>query len=194
MAIIERLCLYCGSSSGSDSAYGAVAARLGVLLAEAGIELVYGGGRVGLMGSAADAVLAAKGRVIGIIPEHLRDRELAHTGVTELIVVASMHERKQRMFELVDGFVVLPGGLGTLDETIEIITWKQLRLHDKPVVILDVAGYWAPLFRLIDHAIAKGFTTEAARDLFRVVTSVEDLLPTLAAMHEPTAPSQEARL
>jgi uncharacterized protein (TIGR00730 family) len=130
MATIARLCLYCGSSRGRSPVYAAAATRLGTLIAEAGVTLVYGGGHVGLMGLAADAALAAKGRVIGVIPELLRDREVGHTGISERIIVASMHARKQRMFELADGFVVLPGGLGTLDETIEIITWKQLGLHD----------------------------------------------------------------
>jgi uncharacterized protein (TIGR00730 family) len=194
MAIIEHLCLYCGSSRGKNAIHGAAATRLGTLLAEAGIALVYGGGHLGLMGLAADAVLAAKGRVVGVIPEHLRDREIGHTGITEMIVVASMHERKQRMFELADGFVTLTGGLGTLDETFEIITWKQLGLHDKPIVILDLAGFWSPLLELIDHTIAEGFTAAAARGLFCVVTSVEDVLPTLAALPEPATPPQSKRV
>src|SRR5579883_15172 len=145
MAKVKRLCVYCGSSSQVDEIYRRAAARLGQVIAQAGIELVYGGGRVGLMGLMADAALAAGGRVIGVIPHLLHDREVGHAGVGELIVVGSMHERKQRMFDLADAFVMLPGGLGTLDETIEILTWKQLGLHDKPVIIADIAGYWAPL-------------------------------------------------
>jgi uncharacterized protein (TIGR00730 family) len=194
MAIVRRLCLYCGSSRGLDPIHAAAATRLGTLLAEAGIELVYGGGRVGLMGLAADAALAARGRVIGVIPEHLRARELGHAGLSEMIVVASMHARKQRMFELADGFVVLPGGIGTFDETVEVLTWKQLGLHDKPIVLVDLGGYWRPLLALFDHAIAAGFAMDATRALFRVAASVEDLLPLLATLPEPAAPAQSARV
>ena len=194
MATIARLCLYCGSSRGRSPIYAAAATRLGTLVAEAGIDLVYGGGHVGLMGLAADAALAAKGRVIGVIPELLRDREVGHTGISERIIVASMHARKQRMFELADGFVVLPGGLGTLDETIEIITWKQLGLHDKPIVIVDVEGYWSPLLGLVEHTIASGFTPAAARDYFRVVNSVDAVLPALATLPEPRAKPQSSRV
>lgn len=190
MAMAKRLCVYCGSSDGVGAAYRAAATRLGTMLAEAGIELVYGGGRVGLMGRVADAALAAGGRVTGVIPSHLHDREVGHTGISHMIVVGSMHERKQRMFEIADGFVVLPGGLGTLDETIEMITWRQLGLHDKPVIIVDVAAYWAPLRALIEHIIAQAFAGAAVRDFFRFVAHVEDVLPTLAALPQPTAPPQ----
>jgi uncharacterized protein (TIGR00730 family) len=194
MATIARLCLYCGSSRGRSPVYAAAATRLGTLIAEAGVALVYGGGHVGLMGLAADAALAAKGRVIGVIPELLRDREVGHTGISERIIVASMHARKQRMFELADGFVVLPGGLGTLDETIEIITWRQLGLHDKPIVIVDVEGYWSPLLGLVEHTIANGFTPAAARDFFRVVSSPDAVLPALASLPEPAAKPQSSRV
>jgi uncharacterized protein (TIGR00730 family) len=194
MATIRRLCLYCGSSRGRSPVHAAAATALGTLIAKAGITLVYGGGHVGLMGLAADAALAAKGRVVGVIPELLREREAGHTGLSEMIVVASMHARKQRMFELADGFVVLPGGLGTLDETIEIVTWKQLRLHDKPVLILDIDGYWSPLLGLIDQAIAEGFAAPAARRLFHVITSVDAVLPTLASLPEPSTAPQSSRV
>jgi len=140
------------------------------------------------MGTLADAALAAGGRVTGIIPRHLHDREVAHPGVGHMMVVGSMHERKQRMFELSDAFAVLPGGLGTLDETIEMLTWRQLGLHDKPVIIADIAAYWAPLLGLIEHVIAKGFAYAPLRDYYRVVARVEDVLPTLAALPEPTVP------
>jgi len=185
MASVKRLCVYCGSSDQVDALYRDAADRLGAILAEAGIELVYGGGRIGLMGIVANAVLRGGGRVTGIIPAHLHDAEVGHHGVSELIVVASMHERKQLMFERSDAFVVLPGGLGTLDETFEIITWKQLRLHDKPILIVNVGGYWAPLFSLIDHVIESGFAAPSARDHFSTVSRVEDVLPALSAMHEP---------
>jgi len=182
VATLRRVCVYCGSSARVDARYRDAATAFGRLAAAAGVEIVYGGGRVGLMGLLADAALAAGGRVTGIIPSHLYDREVGHAGLNELIVVASMHERKQRMFELADAFVTLPGGLGTLDETIEIMTWKQLELHDKPVVIVDIAGYWAPFTALVEHAIDSGFTTAAARHYFRVVSRVEDVLPVIAAL------------
>jgi uncharacterized protein (TIGR00730 family) len=187
VALIKRLCVYCGSSRGHDPRHGEAATRLGTLVAEAGIELVYGGGRIGMMGLVADAALARNGRVIGIIPGHLHDREVAHPNA-RLELVGSMHERKQRMFELSDAFVVLPGGLGTLDETVEIVTWKQLDLHDKPVLVVDIAGYWAPLFALVEHAIAEGFAPERARRFFRRVTGVDEVLPVLAALPEPQQP------
>lgn len=187
MAVIKRLCVYCGSSAGIDASYRGAAARLGTLLAESGVELVYGGSRLGLMGVLADAALAAGGRVTGIIPSHLHDRELAHSGLSHMIVVASMHERKQRMFEFADAFVMLPGGLGTLDETIEMLTWRQLGLHEKPVIIADIAGYWVPLLALFEHAIARGFAAALSRELYRVVARVEDVLPTLAALPQPSA-------
>lgn len=184
MAAIKRLCVYCGSSRGADESYRQAAVRLGELMAEAGVELIYGGGRVGLMGLLADAALANNGRVTGIIPTHLYEREVAHPNA-RLVIVASMHERKQRMFDLADGFAILPGGLGTLDETFEMITWRQLGLHDKPIVVVDVAGYWGPLAALIEHTIALGFTPATARNYFRVLTHVEDVLPTMAGLPEP---------
>src|SRR5436190_18581207 len=145
MPQIRSLCVYCGSSSAVDEKYRAAATELGASLAAAGIELVYGGGGVGLMGLLADAVLAGGGRVIGIIPGALRDAELAHEGASELVIVGNMHERKRLMAERADAFAVLPGGIGTLDETFEILTWRHLGLHDKPIYIVDVAGYWRPL-------------------------------------------------
>jgi uncharacterized protein (TIGR00730 family) len=182
VATLRRLCVYCASSSRVDARYREAAAALGRIAAVAGVEIVYGGGRVGLMGLLADAALAAGGRVTGVIPSHLYEREVGHAGLSELVVVGSMHERKQRMFELADAFVTLPGGLGTLDETIEIMTWKQLGLHDKPLIIVDIAGYWAPFAALVEHAIVAGFTTAAARHYFNVVPRVEDVLPVIAAL------------
>lgn len=188
--MVKRLCVYCGASGKVDERYRAAARTLGRLTAEAGIEIVYGGGKVGLMGLLADGALAAGGRVTGIIPGHLHEREVAHPGVSQLVVVPTMHERKQRMFEMSDAFIVLPGGLGTLDEMIEIITWKQLELHDKPVLLVDIDGYWAPLRALVEHVIATGFTSPVARTYFRVVTEVEAILPALAAMPEATKPGK----
>jgi uncharacterized protein (TIGR00730 family) len=189
MATVKRLCVYCGSAEGRSQAYREAADELGESLAAAGIELVYGGGRIGLMGRVANAVLGGGGRVTGIIPAHLHDQEVGHHGVSDLKVVGSMHERKQLMFEMSDGFAVLPGGLGTLDEFFEIITWKQLSLHDKPVVVLDVDGYWAPLIGLIEHAIDSGFAPLRARGFFTVVDSVPALMQALAAIHEPDRPA-----
>jgi uncharacterized protein (TIGR00730 family) len=192
MAILRSLCLYCGSRIGAGDAHRAAAAELGTLLGQRGGRLVFGGGRNGLMGVAADAALAAGGQVIGVIPDHLHDFEAAHDGLSELIVVDSMHARKQKMFELADAFAVLPGGLGTLDETIEIITWRQLGLHDKPIVVLDNSGYWQPLLDLVEHAIDAGFAGPSARDLFTVVDSVAGIFAAIEAAPEsrPGAPPE----
>ncbi len=178
---IRRLCVYCGSSGAVDGHYRDAATELGERLGAAGIGLVYGGGRVGLMGLLADAVLAAGGEVIGIIPARLRDAELAHLGASELLVVDSMHERKRLMAERADAFAVLPGGVGTLDELFEILSWKQLRLHEKPILLVDIRGYWAPLRALLDHIVEKGFARPATQELFRVVPTVTALMAALAA-------------
>ncbi|MBL8689643.1 MAG: TIGR00730 family Rossman fold protein [Rhodospirillaceae bacterium] len=185
MAKIRSLCVYCGASARVAQVHRDAAAELGRLLAKAGIRLVFGGGRVGLMGVIADATLQAGGEVVGIIPDHLVRLEVGHASATELFVVRTMHERKQKMADLSDGFAVLPGGLGTLDETFEIITWKQLRLHDKPIVLVDVAGYWKPLAGMVEHMIKEGFVQPAHRRLFGVVDKVEDVIPTLEAMPAP---------
>ncbi len=185
MTQVGSICVYCGSSGRVSERYRASAMRLGTLIAERGLELIYGGGRVGLMGLVADAALTAGGRVVGIIPDHIQALEVEHTGLTDLIVVDSMHSRKRLMFERSDAFVVLPGGLGTLDETFEIITWKQLALHDKPIVLVDDGGYWAPLRTLIDHLIATGFAREQNRRLYRFVDTVDDVFTALAMAPEP---------
>ncbi len=194
MAKLSSLCVYCGASPGDDPAHRDAARRLGRLLAARGVRLVYGGGRVGLMGLLADAVLEAGGSVTGIIPRHLHRREVAHGAIDDLVIVESMHARKRRMFELADAFAVLPGGLGTLDETIEIVTWRQLGLHDKPIVVIDVEGYWAPLVALIEHAIDAGFAGAGSRRLFSLVPRVEDLFDVIAAAPEPRVSADERRL
>jgi uncharacterized protein (TIGR00730 family) len=181
MANIRRLCVYCGSSGAVDRQFREAASELGTGLAMAGIGLVYGGGRVGLMGLLADAALAAGGNVTGIIPSWLRDAELAHHGVTELIVVDSMHERKRLMAEKADAFAVLPGGIGTLDETFEIVSWKQLRLHSKPILLVDIGDYWAPLRALLDRIVAEGFAGPETRALLQIVPTVKALIPALEA-------------
>jgi len=186
MPAIHSVAVFCGSASGSNPAFAAAARELGQGLAASGMRLVYGGGRVGLMGAVADAVLQAGGNILGVIPEFLTRREVAHTGVA-LNVTDSMHSRKQLMFAEADAFVSLPGGLGTLDETIEIITWRQLGLHDKPIVLCDIAGSTAPLRAAIDAAIDSGFAAPRARGLFRVVEGVPALLQCLSTLHRAAA-------
>lgn len=173
----KRLCVFCGSVSPPEPRYGEAAARLGTLLGEAGIELVYGGGRVGLMGLLADAALAAGARVTGVIPAALHDREIAHPGLQQLIVVADMQERKRRMFDIADAVAILPGGLGTLDEAFEAITLRQLGMWRRPIAILNLDGFWTPVIDLVDHVIAAGFTRPEARNLCRVVSRTEEVIP-----------------
>lgn len=164
---MRTICVYCGSNAGARPAYAERATALGRRLATEGLALVYGGGNVGLMGIVADAVLEAGGEVIGVIPEQLVGWEVAHRGVTRLEVVANMHERKKRMFDLADGFVALPGGFGTLDEMFEMLTWRQIGIADKPCAFLDVDGFYAPLIRMLDHMVAERFLhAEQRRDLW----------------------------
>jgi uncharacterized protein (TIGR00730 family) len=160
-----RICVFCGSSPGRGDRYTTAAAGLGRLLAERGIAVVYGGATVGTMGVVADAALKAGGEVYGVIPRALVDREIAHTGLTELFVVADMHERKARMADLADGFIALPGGAGTLEELFEVWTWAQLGLHTKPLGLLDVDGFYEPLATMLDHMVEEGFLSAANRDL-----------------------------
>ncbi len=162
---MRRVCVFCGSSPGTDPVYLAGARGLAAELVARDLGLVYGGGDIGLMGAVADAVLAAGGEAIGVIPEQLAALEVAHDGLTELHVVHSMHARKKMMFDLADGFVAMPGGLGTFEEILEVLTWAQLGMHGKPCALLDVAGYWAPLVQLLDQAAAQGFVASAHRAL-----------------------------
>ncbi len=194
MTKISSLGVYCGSRMGDDDAYGDAASRLGGLMAERGIRLVYGGGGIGIMGLLADAVLAGGGQVTGIIPGHLKQAEVGHAAVQEMVVVDSMHERKSRMFEAADGIVILPGGLGTLDEAFEMITWKQLGLHEKPIVLADIEGYWQPLLRLIDAGIADGYVAAESRGLFAVAEDVDGIFAALEAASEPRHAAQAGRL
>lgn len=173
--------MFCGSSDGTDPAYAEVGAALGRLLAERGVRLVYGGSAIGLMSVVANAALAAGGEVVGVIPRRLFRREVAHRGLTELIEVESMHERKQAMFERSDAFVALPGGLGTLDELAEIATWAQLGIHDRPVVTLDVGGFWRPFHDFLRQAAEAGFVKKENLDLIVNVDQLDRLLPTLEA-------------
>lgn len=191
MAAIRRICVYCGSAGAVDERYREAARELGEALAKAGIELVYGGGRIGLMGVLADAALEAGGRVVGIIPGLLRDAELAHPSASELVIAGSMHDRKRLMAERADAFAVLPGGIGTLDEMFEIVTWRQLGLHDKPVFLVDVGEYWEPLRHLLDHLVAHGFAAPLVPRLLEIVPSVADLMGALAHAHGGGLPRSE---
>ena len=180
---IHTVAVFCGSQPGDSPVFREAAENLGRGLAEAGIGLVYGGGRIGLMGALADAAIAAGGHVIGVIPDFLTRREVAHEAVSEMIVTDSMHSRKRRMFELADAFISLPGGLGTLDETVEIITWRLLDLHHKPIVLCNVDGSAEPLLAAIDAAVSRGFARSDVRRLYLVadgVTETLDLLGSLA--------------
>jgi uncharacterized protein (TIGR00730 family) len=171
---VRSVAVFCGSSGRVAEIHREAAAELGRVIASRGIRLVYGGGDIGLMGLVADAALAAGGEMVGVIPRFLVDLEVAHRGLTELVVVETMHDRKRAMAERAGGFVVLPGGLGTLDEAIEIVTWRQLRLHEKPVVLLDVDSYWRPLLDLVDHLIREGFAHPDHRALLARAETVEE--------------------
>ena len=173
---MHRLCVYCGSSSGADKVFTGAAIELGTLLASADIGLVYGGATKGLMGTIADTVLDAGGRVTGVIPAALRDKEIAHEGLTELHVVDSMHERKSLMAVLSDGFVAMPGGFGTLEELIEVLTWGQLQFHSKPCGLLNVNGYFDHLLAFLDNARDSGFLKPVHRDMLLVADTSADLL------------------
>jgi uncharacterized protein (TIGR00730 family) len=178
---LASVALFCGASAGRDPVWTEAAAAFGRILAGEGVRLVYGGGAVGLMGACARAVVEAGGSVLGVIPVFLQLPEVAYDG-GELLVVPSMHERKAVMFQEADGFVVMPGGIGTLEEAIELLSWARLGLHAKPVVFLDSHGYWKPLFELFEHTMRQGFTPDAFRSAYAAVDKVEELLPALRAM------------
>ncbi|HXH03283.1 MAG TPA: TIGR00730 family Rossman fold protein [Candidatus Competibacteraceae bacterium] len=182
---MKRICVYCGANTGHDPRYTAAARALGRTLAEHGLGLVYGGGRVGLMGVVADAALAAGGEVIGVIPELLMRKEVGHRDITELYEVATMHERKALMVELADAFIALPGGLGTLDELFEILTWGQLGLHGKPVGLLNVNGFFDGLKSYLDHAMGQGFIKPAHRAMLLEAEEPAALLERFAAYRAP---------
>jgi uncharacterized protein (TIGR00730 family) len=184
---IRSVCVFCGASTGRDRRYAEAAAVVGARLARRGIRLVFGGGRSGLMGVVADAALAEGGTVIGVIPRGLVDRELAHTGLTELHVVETLHERKAGMAALANAFLVLPGGLGTLEELSEVLSWAQLDLHTKPIGLLDVGGYFASLEAFLDDAVREGFLAERHRRWLLRDDSVDRLLEQFAAFSPPEA-------
>ena len=177
--MIQAVCVYCGSSAGARPAYLEQARQFGTLLAQAGLTLVYGGGKLGLMGAVADAALEAGGRVIGVIPKLLLDREVGHRGLHDLHIVDDMHQRKKMMADLSDAFVTLPGGAGTLEELFEIYTWAQLGYHAKPLALLNTENYFAPLLSTLQHAVTEGFLRPAYLDLLQVSDEPQALLTRL---------------
>ena len=185
---MRRVCVFCGSSVGNQRTYRDAAEALGALLADRGIGLVYGGGNVGLMGVIADAVMTRGGEVIGVIPQSLADREIAHTGITELRVVDSMHTRKAMMAELADAFVAMPGGVGTFEEFFEVVTWTQLGLHRKPCGLLNVSDFYAPLAAFIDQAVTEGFIRPIHRAAIVVDSDPVRLLDRLGTIELPRVP------
>ncbi len=174
--------VFCGSSPGADPAYAQAAQELGQGLAARGMNLVFGGGNVGLMGVTAGAALAAGAHVTGIIPDFLRKREVEFPGLSELIITDSMHTRKRRLFALADAFIVMPGGLGTFDETIEILTWKQLGQHAKPIILVDILGWAQPFVAMVEETIRRGFAKPGIRDLFEIIPDISSALERLAAL------------
>jgi uncharacterized protein (TIGR00730 family) len=189
---IRNICVYCGSCPGINPAYAEAARTLGRAMAENGVGLVYGGGGLGLMGEIARAVLAHGGRVTGIIPEFLSVKEQMLRGATEMNVVKDMHHRKRLMFEKADAFVALPGGIGTLEELVEQLTWAQLGRHSKPIVVVDIEGYWSPLVALLAHLRREGFIRQDMEVRLRTVDRAEDVLEAVNAAAEPVRPAAEA--
>lgn len=181
---LSSICVYCGSGNGANPAFQQAATEFGQILGQNQIRLVYGGGNVGLMGKVADGTLSAGGHVLGVMPKHLVEKEVAHPNLTDLAIVENMHDRKMKMFEESDAFVVLPGGFGTLDEMFEILTWRQLQIHTKPLVLANLDNYWAPLLSLLDHMIAEKFAGQGHLDQIALAHSVTDILP--AALNAPT--------
>lgn len=191
MSKVNSACVYCGTGHSVSQIYKDTAARLGTVMAESKVRLVYGGGRVGLMGIVSQACFGAGGEVVGIIPEHIQDKEVMNDDVTELFIVDSMHTRKKMMVDKSEGFIVLPGGFGTLDETFEILTWKYLGLHDKPIVLLNVDGFYDPLLKMVDHMVDSGFTPFWHRSLYQVVDTPEDAIVALSAQTERMQPDMK---
>ncbi len=176
MSDIKSLCVYCGSSINVDEDFKDAAKAMGKILADNNIRLIYGGGKAGLMGIIADSVMDNGGEVIGIIPSHISDREIQHKGLTELIIVESMHVRKQMMVDYSDAFLVLPGGIGTLDETCEIMTWRQLGIHDMPIIIANLKNYWTPFLNTIDNIIEGGFMRPDDKKVIQIVDTIDQVM------------------
>jgi uncharacterized protein (TIGR00730 family) len=192
MSKINAVCVYCGSNAGSEPSFGEAAAQFGRILAENGVRLVYGGGSVGLMGILADTVLAHGGKATGIIPEFLTQRERPRRIGQELIITPDMHDRKRTMFERADAFVALPGGIGTLEELVEQMTWAQLGRHRKPILIANINGYWDPLLTLVAHMRERAFVPDSLSVNFLVTEKVEDILPVLRQAARGRAEAEEA--
>ncbi|WP_247646182.1 TIGR00730 family Rossman fold protein [Labrenzia sp. VG12] len=190
---LTSVCVYCGSSFGSDQSHEAAATRLGQLIAEAGLRLVYGGGSVGLMGTVANAALEAGGKVTGIIPRFLEKREVMLETLEDLVITDDMHERKHLMFQRADAFIALPGGIGTLEEAVEMMTWAQLGQHRKPVVLANINGFWSPLLELLDHMRAQGYIRPDTEVPYLVARNVDEILPMLrkATSGAPTTSAGE---
>jgi uncharacterized protein (TIGR00730 family) len=185
---LKRLTVFCGSGVGTDPAYKESAIALGKAMVNRGIELVYGGAQIGIMGAVADAVLASHGRAIGVIPKFLSGKEIAHSNLTEMIVVTTMHERKALMNQLCDGFITLPGGFGTMEELFEVLTWAQLGLHRKPVALLNVNGYYDQLIVMVSTMLEKDFIKPENQSMFLVSDNIDDLLTKMEAYIPPTVP------
>ena len=184
MRVISSLCVYCGSSK-PQPRHQEQAEALAEILVANGIDMVYGGAWAGLMGFTADAVLSRGGQVIGIIPEYLDKYEIGHTGVTKLHIVANMHVRKMMMFDSSDAFLVFPGGYGTMDEMFEMLTWRQLAMHDKPIIIVNIDGYWDPLIALLDHIVVQGYAKPATKDLLHIIPDVSQMMGVLKDLPPP---------
>lgn len=185
MTEIKTLCVYCGSRESNNENFKFLAEKIGKILGENQIKLIYGGGNVGLMGILATSVVENGGTVHGIIPGHLDKIEKSHDKITELTIVDNMHQRKRLMFDHSDAFLILPGSIGTLDETIEVITWRQLKLHDKPIVLLNYENYWDPFLKLLNNIVNFEFALKDTFDLFHVINEAEDVLPLLKTLPEP---------
>ena len=194
MANVSCIAVYCGSKAGTSPAYVEAARELGRGMVARGVDLVFGGGRVGIMGEIADTILEGGGKVTGVIPHFLDELEVSHEKVTELIRVDNMHIRKATMFNQADAFVILPGGLGTLDEFFEVVTWKQLQLHRKPIVVLNVAGCWSRLTELASDIVTAGFADDKITNLFAMVETVDDIFQVIRAAPNPERRSLEDRL
>lgn len=186
--MIKRLCVFCGSSSGSNPVYNDAAIIFGNALADNAIELVYGGGRLGLMGAIADTMLERGGKVIGVIPDFLVGKEVAHTGLSQLIVVESMHRRKAKMADLADGFVAMPGGFGTFEEFVEVLTWSMLGFHAKPCALLNVNGFYDRMLAMFDHAVGEGFVPSRHRDMVLVESDPITMVARLQTYQHTTPP------
>lgn len=182
MKPLKTVCVYCGSRVGDDPAFEAAAETLGRAIGERGLRLVYGGAAIGMMGRVAEATLAHGGKVTGVIPHFLSEIELQLQSVDERITTRTMHERKQIMFDKADAFVVLPGGIGTIEETVEMITWRQLNRHKKPIVLVNINGYWSPFLGLLEHVVARSFAGAELQDFYTSVRRAEDVIPAIEAI------------